>query len=725
MSWKKILQPPKNWEIHGGKKRKIVIGIVIFLMFFLLSPHLEDILSARQEYIAGQDTIDWWQETPTPPITTPPPPEEEDKAHLSFYVPEDEIRIFIVDPHYQVPIENSPFVVPPQEVFDYLTGGGVFTCILDIPIQGLQLRIPHPFVKTFSQNEAEQDTIPREPDVYDPIIPEGVTVADKPQWYALYSSWVDFDVSIIGVDATGKKENKVMTGVVLGSRVRGDYDEKRPSGTLPLWHGKMDESNPICLEVAFQGELTDIRYFEVTIEGKVIRDRLPQDIKEALGDAYGVKPPQPILDHTETVYPKRKQAELLDILIEAICWSKDMEVYHHEAFHPESSQSGSTTYTENPEGFKRDQTGVNLEFDQEALDNPEIGKPIYKTDKDTIIEWGALEIKVKYNFPEEFKDILDYYIAVRFPDPSYQPFLVANVQKSDKTIIRTSTDQINTISFYKPADMIDSNSPDALVWYWDSSEKMYKGRKPKDKERKWIWVPIINGKFTEQKIQYKVYFTTFYKDKKNAKGFGEIVDNASFTLSLNAGQVYRIGTKMEDKCRDWLEGKGFKKILPEKVRSFFYTLCIIEHSIHKSMKAVKDLSSYILAGGPKATIDMARKYGGKGSVATAVLLSAIMYIAFILALLIFIVGILGMNLDMAWFGVRIWIFLLVFSYLQVIVGEKFETPYGMFSLVKDFFDTVYHFAYSLFKDITSDSPQMWGIVAIGILFIWLLSRRGS
>lgn len=74
-------------------------------------------------------------------------------------------------------------------------------------------------------------------------------------------------------------------------------------------------------------------------------------------------------------------------------------------------------------------------------------------------------------------------------------------------------------------------------------------------------------------------------------------------------------------------------------------MCKIKQTIKKSLEAVKEISAIILGGGPSATIDMARMYGGKGDVAKAYLLGLIIYLMFILALLIIVVGLIGMNLD--------------------------------------------------------------------------------
>lgn len=221
----------------------------------------------------------------------------------------------------------------------------------------------------------------------------------------------------------------------------------------------------------------------------------------------------------------------------------------HTYFKSYQSEDSGTTIS--PSGFKRDSIGANSEIDQEVLDNPEMGAVLYKINKDgkdiTIMEWGALEIAVKYDFPEEFKDMLDYYIGVRFPDPSWQPSLIYNIQNSGDEIIQTPSNKIETIWFYKKAEYINSNSEKARVWYWNSSEKEYKGRDPKDNEKKWIWVPVINGKYLEQNFFYEIYFTIFYKDAENIED--KIVDNASFILYYRLDnhieQVQRLKTNVK------------------------------------------------------------------------------------------------------------------------------------------------------------------------------------
>ncbi|RLG00923.1 hypothetical protein DRN58_02800 [Thermococci archaeon] len=649
MSWKKILQPPKSWEIHGGKKRKIVIGIVIFLMFFLLSPHLEDILSARQEYIAGQD--------PTPSLTTTPPPtaspDEQNTPYLSFTVPKDEIKLYV------------------------LKGWGelkVPVLFVDFPVKQLQLIVPHP------QNNETQKS------------------------FTLYSSWVSFDVMIAGLNPAGE----IIMATKPIKKIRFDNENVNNYTALS------NENDSTKLTFAFQSRLTDIRKFKILITGEVLKDKLPENIRNAVGT-------QEIKKCTKTYYiSKQDVIDMLDITIEATCWTKETYNYFRSY---QSADSGTTTI--NPSGFKRDRSEISSEIDRSVLDNPEMGAVLYKINSDgkniNIMEWGALQITVKYDFPEEFKDLLDYYIGVRFPDPSCQPTLIYNTQSSEDKITETPINKIETIWFYKKAEFINSDSEKALVWYWDSSEKEYKGRDPKANERIWIWVPIFNEKYLEQKFRYEIYFTILYKDTEDVEN--KIEDNASFYITLQAGQSYRTSTETEDKCKDWLGGRGWKKIVPRGVREFFYTMCKIQQTIKGALDAVKYISSITLGGGPQATIEIARENGG--SVAVAVLLGLIAYVMFILALLIFVVGLLGTNLDMAWFGAKMWIILAVFNWLQINIGRYYHKPYGIFSLISDFFGAFYHYVYMFWKDITSFHAEAWGFVAAAILILWFVMGRRS
>ena len=662
MSWKKILQLPKSWEIHGGKKRKIVIGIVIFLMFFLLSPHLEDILSARQEYIAGQDTIDWWQ---TPPPTTTPSPDEQNTPYLSFTVPKDEIKLYVIDPHYE-----SESYVSRQDTIEWWQEQTGFTCVVDIPIKELRMVIP-----------------------------------ETQQSFTLYYSWVNFSVTVEGLNAA---KQKVMNGKVIGKKLR--FDKESTSD----YKAQSSENDFANITVIFQGELTDVRYFKITITGDVSKNSLPKNMRDAVGS-------QEINACTKEYFISKLNVEsLIDITIEATCWTKETYNYFRSY---QSADTGTTTIS--PSGFKRDRSEISSEIDRSVLDNPEMGAVLYKINKDgkdiNIMEWGALQITVKYNFPEEFKDMLDYYIGVRFPDPSCQPTLIYNTQSSEDKIIETPSHKIETIFFYKKAEYINSDSEKALVWYWDSSEKEYRGRDPKANERKWIWVPVFNEKYLESNFLYEIYFTVFYKDAEDVED--KIVDNASFYITLQAGQSYRTSTETEDKCKDWLGGKGWKKIVPPGVREFFYTMCKIKQTIKGALDAVKYISSITLGGGPQATIKIARENGG--SVAVAVLLGLITYVMFILALLIFVVGLLGTNLDMAWFGAKMWIILAVFNWLQINIGRYYHKPYGIFSLISDFFGAFYHYVYMFWKDITSFHAEAWGFVAAAILILWFVMGRRS
>jgi len=684
MKWKKIFETPNSWEININKKRAILLAFALLIIVILVLPSFSDILSARQEYIAGQRETDVHE-----PLTPPPSPTDENAPYLTFEIPKEKVKMFIVDPHYD-PLSGVPDASGGIDLgrrsIDYYTGG-IFTCILDIPIEKLQLRIPKPFV-TEAENVQQEAPIGT---WYDKPLPEGVTISDEAQWYDLLSDWVNFDVTIEGLN---EAYAKVMTGKVIGKKIRSQYDKNRPQGTLTSW--QMDGMSN-SLEIVFQGELTDIRHFEICVVGTVKREMLPKEITDALGDPYlkgfGAEI-QTITPCVQKEYLERDQAELLDLTIEVTCWTDEM----HTSFDPSVYQT--TPYVFDP-------------------DNPEIGKAIYSIEIEgkevKVMRWGALQISVDYNFPEEFKEILDFYISVRFPDP-YQPQLIANVQSGGD--VKMETDEILTIYLEEEADLIDSNSPDALVWYWDDQKEEYVGRKRKEGEKALIYVPLINGKYLVRGIDYEVIFTTFYRETESSEDVGTIVENATFTIIVKEGQSYRTSVQRKDKCGHWVN-----KWLPEKLKALGYTLCTIEQMIHRASIAVKTISSYILGGSPSATIEMARLY--KGSLGTAVLLGAIVYIMFILALLLLAVGIISMNLDMAWFGARIWIFLTIFSYLQITIGHKFKTPYGMFSLIGDFFKAIFKIVGVFWKDITTGNPYMWGVVAIAILIIYILSGRRS
>jgi len=819
LNWKKIFDTPKNWEIKLSKKRTIVLAFVLFIMGLLLSPHLSDILSARQEYIAEQQSY------------TPEAGEnyrdlygnviygdnEElrdkilgDDVGVVLTIDPQDIKVFILetdalpsrtealfDPstigrHFtcfvDIPLDSKPYIEYPlsnKNVLMYTTG--IYGGPHDVNIQAYAPRKPKalPKYKTYLAFEEGQN-MPQEiiamlneknrkriktldpyvgfilvpssvarnirgkyKDHFELLTPEetkivadalGVKISDKQskQYYpGGILNALSFKVNIRGVNAAYEQ---VMKGESLHHIVTEQY--------IPNYNYTIEGDH---IHLTFQGEVSDIRYFEIELsEIKLIKSALQfQSKDQEIVDALDVRKLKIINGFSGDevgdflyLFTPVENSEILNLALEVTCWTKDMRSY----FQGEQE----TTYTDTPKGFKRKGGDtISVGFDEKVLLNPKMGKPIYKIVKDgketTVIEWGALTIDVDYkDVPSEFLEYLTFVIMVRFPDPFYQPNIIYDLSQDPP--IRTIDSNIYTIWLMDYADVICGQE-----WIPKQTSKglIYVAKSGK----KQIWVPIINGKFTEENVTYDIYFNVYpFSNEEFLNKIGKnkgdplteedlekvqehIVAGQSFNISVQAGGSYRTSTKRIDRCSKWRGGWGWRGILPENVREFFYTMCQVQETIKRALEAVKDTSAIILGGGPSATIDMAREYGGKGDVAKAYLLGLITYLMFILALLIIVVGLIGMNLDMAWFGARIWIFLAVFSWAQVAIGHYFQEPFGMFSLVGSFFGAVYHYAEMFWHDLTSatitvgdktiSTPGLWGLVATAILVLWFLQGRRS
>lgn len=559
----------------------------------------------------------------------------------------------------------------------------------------------------------------------------GVEISDKQSKQYYPGGIIDalsFEVNIRGVNVA---YDQVMKGESLHHLIGEQY--------IPDYSYTIEGDH---IHLTFQGEVSDIRYFEIELsEIKLDKSALhfqskDQELIDAL-DVRDIKLVNGFLGNEVGdflyLFTPIENSEILNLTLEVTCWTKDMRSYFSEV-------QQETTYTDTPRGFKRKgEDIISVGFDEEVLLNPEIGKPIYKITKDgketTVIEWGVLTIDVDYkDVPQEFLEYLTFVTMVRFPDPFYQPNIIYDLSQDPPT--QTINSNIYTIWLMDYADNICKQE-----WIPKQSSKglIYVAKSGKSQ----IWVPIINGKFTEESVTYDINFNVYpfsheefldiigksegdpITEKELEKVQDDIVAGQSFNISVQAGGSYRTSTQTIDKCGKWRGGIGWRKIVPENIREFFYTVCCIQQGIKRALEAVKEISALVLGGGPSATIDMARLYGEKGDVAKAVLLGTIFYLMFILALLIFVVGLIGMNLDMAWFGARIWIFLAVFSWAQVAIGRYFQEPFGMFSLVGSFFGVIYYFIVKLWYSLTSGDPFTWGTVATAILVLWFLQRRGS
>jgi len=789
LKWKKIFEAPKNWEINLSKKRIIVLAFVLFIMGLLLLPHLSDILSARQEYVAGQNTAKQDSLTDTTKLFYRLYGQDAVNALKDKLTTQDAGICLDIDPKkvkviiLETDVEAIKRIGPQIDIWaiNKLIGNR-FSCFLDIPLNVPYLESPlkNEFVTMYTTGVYDGPTKTIEPKYYitkpstypiyttyevgaddktlieinkdrygrklkpyigyifvprsvamslrsdyknhfEIVPPEdlkkieeylGIEMPEETSYSQVHDQGlVDAlnigDVQIIGRDAAYKT---VLWGKVIATRFIKTY-----SG----WYGSASQSEKEThLYVASQGDITSVRYFEIRLKDISLDvDKKDKDgnyvLKESTRDLltqrkllFSFSKNVKIINARSggevgdimSIFIPREQAELLSVAIETTCWTEGM----HSLF------------------------GGQVEFDNEALFNPEMGKPIYTKDGESVMEWGALTINVDYSKISSAMEYLTFVIALKFPDPQSQSKLMENIDKH----ILTSSKEINTIEFWAYADDMCNN-----IWAY---KELSNGRygygivsPTETNQRNQIWVPIIDRKFTETNVEYYIDFYTFAvpkdsfesmvkdREKPDREKLAEsIVSSSTFGIQLQAGQSYRTSTETKDSCREWVS-----KWMPGMFKNLGYTYCTVRKMFHGVAVAVKNLSSIVLGGGPAATIRIARENGG--SLAVAVLLSSIMYMAFLLALLIIIVGLVGMNLDMAWFGVRIELFLIVFSYLQILIGDTFKTPYGMFSLVRDFFNIFYKFVYSIFESMISGNPFMWGVVAVAIIFFWLFVGRGK